>query len=134
MMTHASTTLPSRPRFSVHGEINAPGFAGRPSGSCVTSSGGGCREGLCRARLLRADDGRRLRHGARRGRCHIRLRRVLLLRVAVPAVVLLDVRKLLPARRTRVAGLSVLLRRVLLLRVAPPSVVFTDVSQLTAAP
>src|SRR2546427_3169679 len=39
MMTHASTTLPSRTSFSVHVEMYSVGSAGRWSRSCVTSSG-----------------------------------------------------------------------------------------------
>src|SRR2546427_8434198 len=39
MMTHASTTLPSRTSFSVHVEMYSVGSAGRTSRSCVTSSG-----------------------------------------------------------------------------------------------
>src|SRR2546422_8381292 len=39
MITHASTTLPSRTSFSVHVEMYSVGSAGRTSRSCVTSSG-----------------------------------------------------------------------------------------------
>src|SRR3990170_4918505 len=39
MMTHASTTAPSRTSFSVHVEMYSRGSAGRMSRSCVTRSG-----------------------------------------------------------------------------------------------
>src|SRR3972149_12212458 len=39
MITHASTTTPSRTSFSVHVEMYSRGFAGRMSRSCVTRSG-----------------------------------------------------------------------------------------------